>query len=307
MRQPFRVRLLVVVAFFATAGDVEGGPLDPARVGWSRVGLEAHKLFITSTTVAEWSVDDTSGVAGRLADSPEGVAIAPGAKILKVNYRADLPGLKSDTTLWMDPVTGNSLQYEVRDSGKRFRERIVRFADSGAYHRTRRPRPGEAEETPATWTDETSGFWPYGQNLAGQPVLNSLGLLNFIAGSDLAKTGDQTEVLVFHRRALVRVRLTVDGLVDARVAYRAVGDDGRRSCKGATRALNIRLTVLPFGTEPTDFDFLGLKSDIFIRLEPQSRLPIRVEGRAAVIGRVTTNLKEARLKGNVRCPGLAGT
>jgi hypothetical protein len=103
------------------------------------------------------------------------------------------------------------------------------------------------------------------------------------------------------------VQLTVDGLLDPKVAYRAVGDDGRRSCKGTTRALNIRLTVLPFGTESADFDFLGLTSDIAIYLEPQSRLPLRIEGRAKVIGRVTTNLKEARLKGNVRCPGLTAT
>jgi hypothetical protein len=307
MRQQFRVRLLLVTAILATAGGVEGAPLNPARVGWSRVGLEAHKLFIKATTVAEWSVENAGSVAGRLAESPEGVVVVPGANILKVNYRAALPGLKSDTTLWMDPETGNSLQYEVRDSGKRFRERIVRYTDAGAYQRTRRPKPGEDKGTPAKWTDETAGFWPYGQNLAGQPVLDSLGLLNFIAASDLAKSGDQTEVLVFHRRALVRVRLTVDGLLDAKVAYRAVGDDGRRSCKGTTRALNIRLTVLPFGTESTDFDFLGLKSDIAIYLEPQSRLPLRIEGRAAVIGRVITNLQEARLKGNVRCPGLPGT
>ena len=304
MRKLFQFRLLVVAVLLATAVGVEGAPIDPARVGWSRVGLEAHKLFIKATTVADWSVEDARSEAGRLAESPEGVAVAPGAKILKVNYHAELPGLKSDTTLWMDAETGNSLQYEVRDSGKRFRERIVRFADSGAFQRTRRPRPGEDEKTPAKWTDETSGFWPYGQDLARRPVLDSLGLLNFIAASDLAKKGDQIEVLAFHRRALVRLRLTVDGLQDARVAYRATGDDGRRSCRGSTRAISIRLTVLPFGADATDFDFLGLKSDIVVSMEPESRLPLRVEGRASVIGRVTTNLQEARLIGNVRCPGL---
>lgn len=304
MRQRLRVRLLSVAAMLATAAGVESAPLDPARVGWSRVKLEAHKLFISATTVAEWSVEDTSSVADRLAKSPEGVAIAPGTKILKVHYQADLPGLKSDSTVWMDPGAGNTLQYEVRDSGKRYRERIVRFTDTGAYQRTRRPLPGEDEDTPARWTDETEGFWPYGQNLAGKPVLDSLGLLNFIAASDLDKAGDQIEVLVFHRRVLVRVRLTVDRLLDTRVAYRAVGDDGRRSCKGSTRALAIRLTVLPFGSESTDFEFLGLKSDIVVAIEPQSRLPLRVEGRASVVGRVTTNLQEARLIGTLRCPGL---
>ena len=205
----------------------------------------------------------------------------------------------------MDPGSGNSLQYEVRDSGKRLRERIVRFTDGGAFHRTRRPRPDEKAGAPATWTDQSSGFWPYDQPLAGgTTVLDSLALLYVIAGSTLVQTGDEMEVLVYQKRQLVRVRLTVDGLRKARVAYQATGDDGTRSCRGTAEALRIHLTVLPFGTAKPDFDFLGLKSAIVVYLEPQSRLPIQIEGDAAIIGRVTSTLQKARLKGGVRCPGL---
>jgi hypothetical protein len=306
MRLPFLVCLLlaasVPASLLAAPDSPEDPPLDAARVGWVRIGLEAHKLFIAATTVAEWSVEDTKTVAGRLVESPQGAAIAAGPDLLKVSYDADLPGLHSKTTLWMDPQTGNSLQHEIRESGKRFRERIVRFTDEGAYHRTRRPRPSESASTPTAWTDESSGFWPYNQRLTGTTVLNSLGLLYFIAGSNLAKTGDQLEILVFQKRQLVRVRLTVDGLHEARVAYRAIGDDGSRSCRGSAEALRIRLTVLPYGTARPDFDFLGLKSDIVVYVEPQSRLPLQIEGRAAIIGRVTSTLQEARLKGDVRCP-----
>lgn len=308
MRLPFLAFVLLAAGLpptlLASPGGPEDPPLSPARVDWVRVGLEAHKLFITATTIAEWSVEDTRTVAGHLIESPQGAAISAGPNILKVSYDADLPGLHSKTTLWMDPGTGNSLQYEVRDSGKRSRERVVRFTDAGAYHRTRRPRPSESESDSKSWTDESSGFWPYSQRLAGTTVLDSLGLLYFIAGSNLAQTGDQMEVLVFQKRQLVRVRLTVDGLHDAPVAYRATGDDGSRSCRGSARALRIRLTVLPFGTGKVDFDFLGLKSDIVVYIEPQSRLPLRIEGRAAIIGRVDVTLQEARLKGGVRCPGL---
>jgi|CXWL01.1.fsa_nt_gi hypothetical protein len=306
MRLPFLAFMFLAAGLppilLAAPGGPEGPPLNPARVGWVRVGLEARKLFITATTVAEWSVEDTKTVASRLVESPQGAAIAAGPDILKVSYDADLLGLHSETTLWMDPGTGNSLQYEVRESGKRARERIVRFTDAGAYQRTRRPRPSESASAPTTWTDESSGFWPYDQRLADTTVLDSLGLLYFIAGSNLAKTGDQMEILVFQKRQLVRVRLTVDGLHEARVAYRAKGDDGSRSCRGSVEALRVRLTVLPFGTAKPDFDFLGLKSDIVVYIEPQSRLPLQIEGRAA-IGRVTSTLQEARLKGGVHCPG----
>lgn len=309
MRLPLLISALLAAgvpgSLPAAPGGPENPPLSAARVGWVRIGLEAHKLFITATTVAEWSVEETKTVAGRLVESPQGAAIAAGPDILKVSYDADLPGLQSKTTLWMDPGTGNSLQYEVRDSGKRHRERIVRFTDEGAYQRTRRPRPSESATDPATWTDTGSGFWPYNLPMPGTTVLDSLGLLYFIAASTLARTGDHIEVLVFQKRQLVPVRLTVDGLQDAPVDYRATGDDGRRSCRGSVRALRIRLTVLPAGPGTVDFDFLGLKSDIVVSIEPKSRLPLRIEGQASIVGKVTSTLQNVRLKGGVSCPGLS--
>jgi hypothetical protein len=113
------------------------------------------------------------------------------------------------------------------------------------------------------------------------------------------------EVLVFQKRQLVRVRLAVDDLTDAPVDYRATGDDGKRSCRGSVRALRIRLTVLPRGPGKVDFDFLGLKSDIVVYVEPESRLPLRIEGQAAIVGKVISTLQNARLKGGVSCPGLS--
>jgi len=279
--------------------------LDPERVGWTSINLEAHKLFVSATTEAEWSVDKRDAVASRLIAVPERDAVPAGPSVLTLKVRAAMPGIRSLTTLWIDPATANSLQYEIRDSGRRIRERTVRFTDSGAFQRTRRPADNDDEKTPSTWTNHSSGFWPYAGNVATAPVLDSLALLYVVAGASLDKTGDRMEVLVFQSRELARVVLTVDRLVDTRVAYRATGHDGTRSCRGSSRALRIRLAVLPFGEAPPDFDFLGLKSDIFVLVEPDSRLVLRIEGKAAVIGRVSSNLKEARLDGPVRCPGVA--
>lgn len=279
--------------------------LRPERVGWTSARLEAHKLFVTATTAAEWSIGDAGGLAGRLLASPQGTAIQAGPRVLELRYRAELPGIRSATTLWMDPETGNSLQYEIRDSGKRTRERVVRFTDAGAFQRTRRPRAGEEAANPAKWTDESSGFWPYAERLPGTTVLDSLSLLYFIAAADLTQTGDEVDVLIFQSRELVRVGLAVDRQDRITVNYRAEGTEGVRTCKGPAPALRIRLTVRPYGAGKTDFDFLGLKSDIVVYVEPSSRLPLRIEGQAAIVGKVTSNLKRARLQGGTRCPGMA--
>jgi hypothetical protein len=289
----------------AAPGAPPGFALDPQRVGWNSMNLEAHKLFISATTEAEWSVDSRESIAGRLIAVPDKAAVPAGSSILTLKVRASMPGIRSSTTLWMDPATANSLQYEIRNSGKRIRERTVRFTDSGAFQRTRRPGEKDDEDKPSTWTSDSSGFWPYSAPVSNTPVLDSLALLYVVAAAPLEKTGDRLEVLVFQGRELARVVLTADRLVDTRVAYQATGADGTRSCRGSVRALRIRLTVLPFGEGPPDFDFLGLKSDIFVLVEPDSRLVLRIEGKAAVIGGVSSALKKARLDGPVRCPGVS--
>ena len=288
----------------AAAHDTGNPSLNPDRVRWNRISLEAHKLFISATTTAEWSAEEQAAVSNRLIAAPDARVIAPGPDVLTLKVRAEMPGISSVTTLWMDPGTANSLQYEIRDSGRRIRERTVRFTDTGAFQSTRRPGKSDDDAVPATWTDKSSGFWDYAQRVDGAPVLDSLALLYAIAASELQQTGDRLEVLVFQARDLVRVVLSVDGTRDTRVAYEATGDDGTSSCRGSVRALRVRLAVLPFGEAPPDFDFLGLKSDIVVLVEPESRLPLRIEGKASIVGKVTSTLKKARLRGGKGCPDL---
>jgi hypothetical protein len=239
---------------------------------------------------------------------PRAEVLPPGPEILVLQVLAEIPGTRSATTLWMDPGNGNSLQYEMLDSGRRYRERIVRFGPDGAYQRTRRPRESEDERAPDSWTDTASDFWPYGRDVAGAPVLDSLALLYAIAGAALDEPGDKLEVLVYQRRELVRVLLMVDREASTPVAYRATGTDGTLQCRGPARALRVVLKVLPLASGAADFDFLGLKSDIAVLVEPGMRLPLRIEGRAAVIGQVTSSLRAVRLKAAAACPdGLRGT
>ncbi|MBL8200880.1 MAG: hypothetical protein JNK40_07900 [Chromatiales bacterium] len=299
-------------AMAASAAGPPPAPLQAGRVGWTRIDLEAHKVFMSARTTAEWAIEDGPAAASRLIALPtengRGAVIPPGPAVLTLTVMAEIPGTRSATTLWMDPGTANSLQYEIVDSGRRHRKRLVRFAPDGAYQRTRRPRKSEDATKPDTWTDLSADFWPYGHEVAGAPVIDSLSLLYVAAASGLDRPGDRLEVLVYQRRELVRVTLKVDGEVNTPVAYRATGSDGARVCRGSARALRLRLSVLPLGPATPDFDFLGLKSDIAVLLEPELRVPLRIEGRAAVVGRVTSTVKEVRLKAGASCPrGISGS
>ncbi|MEZ5565666.1 MAG: hypothetical protein R3F24_09200 [Gammaproteobacteria bacterium] len=214
---------------------------------------------MSATTEAEFSTAASKAIAGQLVVDPAHKAIPADPLVARLGVYASLPGIRSSTGLWMNAQNGAALQYEVQDSGRRYRDRVVRFTETGALQRTRRPAAADDQDNPATWTDKSSGFWPYAQSPDGEPVLDSLGLLYAVAGGPLAKAGDHMDVLVFQRRQLVRVKLVVDRLIDTPVSFRATYPAGGRTCSGTSRALRIRLTVAPFGTGSTDFDFLGLK------------------------------------------------
>lgn len=262
---------------------------------------------MSAITEADLSVAPGKTVSAQLVPDPAHQVIPAPAHIARLAIYADMPGIRSGTTLFMDAATGNALQYEVKDSGRRYRDRLVRFTTTGAMQQTKRPAGNDDKAKPATWTDRSSGFWPYPQPPGGMPVLDSLGLLYLVAGGPLEKPGDRVDVLVFQRRQLARVELVVDRLVDTEVSFRATSSTGGRQCKGTARALRIQLTVKPFGSSEADFEFLGLKSAIAVLVEPESRLIFRVEGEAAIIGRVVANLQAAQLPAGTGCPGIIAT
>lgn len=277
--------------------------IEPDRIGWTSVRLEARKLFVTATTSAEWSLVDGNTIGRDLLADDSHQLVPPGPRVAKFEVHATLPTIRSTTTLWMDAGNANALQYRVRDAGRRYRDRTVRFAGDGAIQHTRRPAKGENERSPATWTDLDAGFWPYGTPVSG-PVLDALGLLYVAAGGPLLKPGDHVDVVVFQRRKLIRVGLTVDRLTDIPVAYRITGPNTARDCRGTSKALQIRLSVKPYAAGNAEFDFLGLESDIFVLVEPESRLILKIEGRAKIIGHVVSALEAVQMPSAARCPGF---
>lgn len=287
-----------------TAAASASWHVEAERIEWSSIQLEARKLFLAATTTAEWSLVDGRTVRADLLTDESHELIPVSASIARLSVYATLPGIQSSTTLWMAADNGNALQYRVQDSGRRYRERTVRFATTGAMQSTRRPAANDDRSRPATWTDLSTGFWPYAISPDTGPVLDSLSLIYVVAGGPLLKPGDHLETLVFQRRKLARVGLTVDRLSDIPVSYRVTGPKTARTCKGTARALQIRLTVDPYRSDQADFEFLGLKSDIFVLVEPESRLILKIEGQAAVIGHVTSTLAAAQLPSAAGCPGI---
>ncbi len=298
--------LIGSLADSAHAAAAAAWQVEPERIQWRSIRLEARKLFLSASTTAEWSLTEGRRVRNDLLVDEGHPLIPVSPQVARLEVYATLPGIRSATTLWMDADNGNALQYRIHDSGRRYRERTVRFATTGATQHTRRPAGNDDKTTPATWTDLSADFWPYATLPDKGPVLDALGLLYVVAGGPLLKPGDHLDTLVFQRRKLAQVGLTVDRLTDVPVSYRITGPKTARTCTGTAKALQIRLTVDPYRSDQSDFEFLGLKSDIYVLVEPESRLILKIEGQAAVVGHVVSTLAAAELPSAARCPGSVG-
>jgi len=267
--------------------------LDPTRVRWMALDLEAKKFFLTGTTAAQVELVASDTVP--LISVDAGVPVIPGARALELRATSHGLGINSDTVLWIDPHNGAALQYEVDDTGRRQRRRIYRYTNEGAFHRTRRPAEGEEDSPPEQWTDIESGLRLYAPEAVDQIVVDPVSILYVISAAPLARPGDTLEMYAFARRQTTRLTLTVAELngVDRNIA-KVLARADVSGCGQPVESLLIRLGVEQLNAEAESrFSFLGLQSDIEIWLDPISRMPLRISGKVKIAGRVAINLRAA--------------
>lgn len=276
--------------------NTESCTLDPTRVGWNAISLEARKFIFSGSTRVQIDLVDSMNLSLIAVD--QGVPVAAGAQALELRAESRGLGTHSDAVLWIDPFSGAALQYKVEDSGRRQRQRIYRYTNEGAFHRTRHPAKGEADRPPEDWTDLDSGLTPYAPEAVDQVVIDPISLLYIISASHLNKPGDTLQMTAFARRQNTRLTLTVEQRAGIeKVLSDRLSNIDMPGCRRPSEALLVRLSSEPLTSqEDPKFSFLGLRSDISIWLDPVTRLPIQITGRAKIIGRVTVNLFAARCR-----------
>ena len=272
--------------------------LDPAAVPWRRLELTASRFPFSATSEVELALVASGDV--RLRTTGEGQPVAPGPVTVKLSYRADFFGQKFQTSLWMQADTGAALQYETSESGHRMRNRILRFTDRGVALWTVLPASGEEDKPEAAWSDRSTGFRPYEPASEG-PVLDPLGLLYVVAAAGLGAERPKAELLGLAGRQLVGLTLLARPVVVIPVDYTLRQGTTSQRCRGKVRAVPVDVRPQSLTSDETQFDFLGLSSDIEVLVEERTHLPIRITGRAHLLGNVTIKLRSAVLLEGAAC------
>ena len=277
--------------------NADSGHLDPDRIGWSDVQFHASKLFFSVNANVALSQPAAADVSERLMEPGEGAAIAPDANVKELVFTTDFLGRHSTSALLINAATGATLQRTSHDSGNRFRHRIYRFTDIGAYQRTRWPIGKAEEKLPAErweeWSDFGEGLRAYPPDAIGQVITDSGGLLYIVGAAQLYEPGDKMEILAYARSHVHRVHIEVVEPEAIKVNYRE--RDGEttvdRNGKQQVMTLLIRGEGLDDGDAKNEFELLGLRGDITMHMDSKTRAPLQLSGNVKIAGQVTLRVK----------------
>lgn len=282
--------------------SAEDSRLDPDRIGWAEAQFHTSVLFFSVDANISLRPVTAADVADKLMVPGEGVAIAPDDSIQQIVFTTDFIGRHTVTDLLINSHNGAALQRTSHDSGNRFRHRIYRFTETGAYQRTRWPVGKDEEKLPADrwyeWSEASEDLRSYPEAAFGSIVTEPGGLLYIVGAAKLDEPGDAAEILAYVRRHVHRVRIEVTQPETISVSYleRAGETSVERKGKQQVMTLLIRGEGLDDGDDKNEFELLGLRGDIRMHMDPKTRAPLQLKGKVKIAGNVTMRIKNLVLR-----------
>ena len=288
----------------AARGQEGRGPMfDPSRLKWSELSYRASKLGLTATSDLEVSTLPAAAVTTMLAEPSEGEPIdARGQSTLQIELVSSMIKRENTLRMFLDPgdaaaLQRSELQLARKEKNNRFRR--LRYTLRGVDSLTRRPAAGEAEEPHERWSDSSQWYSSFPDSLVdGTRPTEPTALLYVMGVAELASPGDRTEALVFTRGHVMEVEVSVAGRETVRVDYEEVSPAGARRVEGRVEALELFLDGQPLDpqTAERDFEFLGMRGDVRVYLDPETRAPLQVSGRIKHAGKANVKLRRVVLR-----------
>ena len=291
------IRFLIVTGmipvFAATSHAMD---LNPDRIGWSALQFKASKFLMTIHASVGITTPDPAAAVAQLITAGEGKAVQPHISQKILSLRTEAFGRLSQIDLILNAENGAALQRTSHDSGSRYRHRIYRFTDRGAYQKTRWPIGKAEEKLPADqwpqWSEAKEDLRPYPSSVFGAVITDPSGLLYIVGAAPLDEPGDTFEILTYARKHVHRVQIEVTGMDSIKLNYQFESGAIREKREGKQQAIRllIRGEGIDDGDSDDEFELLGLRGDIVLHMDPTTRAPLQLEGRVKIAGHVTMRL-----------------
>ena len=296
VRTRFRAGTMGIAIALALAIPLGGQELDPDSVKWSELSYRAKKLKWSIASDVKIEMVPAATASGNLLAPLEGRGVEPQGDVLLVTLTADGAGTRSTTRLWADPRTADSMQRNQISYGKKKnRNKTLRFTDTGVQIFFGRAAAGESVDQPEAWSDSVDRFDPF-PAWAGDDIVvtEASAIFYVVAASKLEKPGDKAQYPVWSNESLILMEMTVAGVEQLKVNYSSNGEQ----VKGSVPVLKILVDAQHLDPDSIedDLEIMGMKGDIEIYLDAETRAPLQISGKVPVAGNTHIKLQSVTLR-----------
>lgn len=285
---------------WAGADSVEPPALEfkPGIVGWTRLELRASAWGIKAHTEMELSLGAAGGPAepaSQSSENPAASASGDGPSAL-LTIESRFLGVATHERILFDPETGVATTSERRYSGRKTYAKEYTFDQEGLIIRRSAPAEGEDPERPESWSLVSEAKVPLPAPVnRGNNQANAL--LYLLAASPLDEAGDQIRIPIFSGGGWLWVKARVSGLARIKARYQETKGDEVSHRDGYFQTLVIQVggEVMDPAAGEDRLEMMGLEGELRVYLEPENRIPLRISGRARMVGNVDIKLKKVSL------------
>ena len=294
-----KLKLIIFVLFIGISSYpllllAQDSTLDPSRVKWTSLSYKTRILFFLINIEVQMNQISLATSKAALLTSKHGEGTMPQTD---PTYRIDLDtkilGRNSFISLWFDP-DGTAFQRTQTDTGKKHRLKTYRILKNGYYSLQAKPREKEKKLPPEMWTDIGEGKNIFNRlPPTGTIITEPTALYYLVSASPLNKPGDKFVQYIFTKHGIYKLELHAIDYQNIEVDFES-NQNTRKSTiyNDDFRALHIRMNGVAIDpASQGDFELLGLKGDIDLYLDPETRVLVQISGTADIVGYTDIMLK----------------
>jgi len=278
--------LFISLNSYSLSVHAQDNKLDPSRVKWSSLEYKTYILFFSMNVKAQLKEISQASSKIALLAPKQGQGTWPQADpTYRIDIDSKMMGRKSFISLWFDP-DGNAFQRTQTDTGSKMRVKTYRILKNGYYSRETKPKKNEEDLPPDKWTQVGEGNKTFKKlPRAGAMVAEPTALYYLVSASALEKPGDKFQKYIFTKHGIFQLNLHAVDYKLIETDYVQLQAGKTQTIRGESKTLHIQMNAVPLDpSEANDFDFLGLKGDIHLYLDPTNRVLLQISGKADIIG-----------------------
>lgn len=262
-------------------------------VTWKKLNYAVPILFHLASATITLNPITAARVKEQLLDAKGHALLAPKAsELLELSMHSDNFGRRSDVRLLFEPNL-QVLQLTHLNSGKRNRLKTYRYLENGVWSYLQEPKQNELALGLDHWTNTSEELVTFPERFKTEIIVDNGVLFYLVSALPLDKVGETFEFYSFFNRGIYRLILRVEAKENLELDYKVQRAGKESSVTGESPVFRLALRATPVDApEAEPYELLGLKGAMYLYVEANSAVLLRLSGDVDYMGQVDISLRK---------------